>query len=182
MALCCDVTSESSVEEAMAIIVAERGAVDVLINCAGVFPGETFTETSLATFDQTIETNLIGTFLAARAVLPAMYERKSGVIIDMLSVASEKAFVNGAAYVASKHAALGFTRALREEARKFGVKVIAFLPGATETPAWSEEMREEHRDRMMQPSDIALLVRQVLEQPERMITEEITIRPIGGDL
>lgn len=178
----CDITNEHSVAEAYHEIRSRLGRVEILVNAAGVFPGETFTETSIETFDATIETNVVGLFVPCQAVTPSMVEHKSGTIVNVLSIASEKAFLNGAAYVASKFAALGFTRSLREEVRKSGVKVIGILPGATNTPAWSEQMRADNRDRMMHAEDIAVVIRQAVEQPARMMTEEITIRPIGGDL
>jgi 3-oxoacyl-[acyl-carrier protein] reductase len=182
LALQCDMSQEREVEEAHARIEAELGPVDILVNNAGISPFTKFSETSIEEFDEVIDINLTGYFLAARAVLPSMYERKQGAIVQVLSIASIKAFAGGAAYIASKFGALGLTNSLREEARKHNVKVIAILPGATETPVWGAEEREKFHERMMQPEDIALTVMQLLEQPERMLTEEIVLRPIGGDL
>jgi 3-oxoacyl-[acyl-carrier protein] reductase len=182
LALQCDMSVESEVHQAHQSIERELGPVDILINNAGISPFTKFSETSIEEFDEVIRINLTGYFLAAKAVLPSMYERKSGAIVQMLSIASIKAFAGGAAYIASKFGALGFTNSLREEARKHNVKVIAVLPGATETPLWGVEEREKFHERMMQPEDIAKTVVHLLEQPERMLTEEILIRPIGGDL
>ncbi|HET6511411.1 MAG TPA: SDR family NAD(P)-dependent oxidoreductase, partial [Candidatus Kapabacteria bacterium] len=103
-------------------------------------------------------------------------------IVQLLSIASIKAFAGGAAYIASKFGALGLTNSLREEAREYNVKVIAVLPGATETPLWDAQEREKHHERMMQPEDIASTVIHLLQQPDRMLAEEIVLRPIGGDL
>jgi NADP-dependent 3-hydroxy acid dehydrogenase YdfG len=99
-----------------------------------------------------------------------------------LSIASEKAFKGGAAYIASKFAMRGFTDSLREEARKHNVRVIAVLPGATETLLWDEDERAKYHARMMQPEDIASVVCAALKMPERALVEEIRMRPIGGDL
>jgi 3-oxoacyl-[acyl-carrier protein] reductase len=182
LAIKCDMSSEHEVGEAHAAIVSQVGPVDILINNAGISPFTKFSETTIEEFDRVIEINLSGYFFAAREVLPSMYARKQGAIVQMLSIASVKAFAGGAAYIASKFGALGLTNSLREEARKHNVKVIAVLPGATETPLWGVEEREQFHERMMQPEDIALTVMQLLEQPERMLTEEILLRPIGGDL
>jgi short-subunit dehydrogenase len=181
-AFLCDVADEKSVQSAYREIVAQLGIPDVLINCAGISPWSTFTETSVAEFDETIAINTRGMFLCSREVLPAMYERKSGAIVQMLSVASIKGYLHGAAYVASKFAAIGFTNALREEARKHGVRVIAVLPGATETELWDERERQQYHERMMQPEDIASAVLHALDQPGRALVEEILIRPIEGDI
>jgi 3-oxoacyl-[acyl-carrier protein] reductase len=182
LALRCDMSNEREVKEAHAAVVLQLGPVDILINNAGISPFTKFSETTVEEFDQVIDINLTGYFLAAREVLLSMYERKQGAIVQLLSIASIKAFAGGAAYIASKFGALGLTNSLREEARKHNVKVIAVLPGATETPLWGVEEREEFHERMMQPEDIAITVVQLLEQPDRMLTEEIVLRPIGGDL
>ena len=182
-AIVCDITIEESVKSAHARIVSEFGtAPHLLINSAGISPWSTFSETSTEEFDSVIATNTRGIFLTSREVLSAMYERTEGAIVQVLSVASIKAYRNGAAYVASKFAALGFTNALREEARAHGVRVIAVLPGATETELWDHASRTEFHDRMMQPEDIAMAIVHALKQPSRALIEEILIRPIGGDL
>jgi 3-oxoacyl-[acyl-carrier protein] reductase len=182
LALQCDMSSERDLREAHAAISSQLGPVAILINNAGISPFTKFSETSIEEFDQVIDINLTGYFLAAREVLPSMYERRPGAIVQVLSIASIKAFAGGASYVASKFGALGLTNSLREEARKYHVKVIAILPGATETPLWGAQEREQYHERMMQPEDIAITVVQLLEQPERMLTEEIVLRPIEGDL
>ncbi len=182
-AIVCDITSEESVKGAYELIVQEFGvAPHLLINSAGVSPWSTFSETTLEEFDSVIATNTRGVFLTSREVLPAMFERGEGAIVQILSVASIKAYRNGAAYVASKFAALGFTNSLREEARAHGVRVIAVLPGATETELWGADERAKHHELMMQPEDIALAIVHALQQPGRALIEEIIIRPIGGDL
>jgi 3-oxoacyl-[acyl-carrier protein] reductase len=182
LAIRCDMSNEREVREAHSKIAEELGSIDVLINNAGISPFTKFSETSIGEFEEVININLTGYFLAAREVLPSMYQRKRGSIVQLLSIASVKAFAGGAAYIASKFGALGLTNSLREEARKYNVKVIAVLPGATETPLWDPEERVKFHDRMMQPEDIAATIIHILEQPGRMLTEEIILRPIGGDL
>jgi len=179
----CDITNEENVASAYREIKLAFGkAPDVLINSAGISPWSTFTETSTAEFDEVIAINTKGMFLTSREVLKDMYARKSGAIVQMLSVASIKGYKNGASYVASKFASLGFTNALREEAREHGVRVIAVFPGATETELWNEHQREKYHDRMMQPADIAQEIVSALKAPSRALVEEIVLRPIHGDL
>jgi NAD(P)-dependent dehydrogenase (short-subunit alcohol dehydrogenase family) len=179
----CDISKEEEVKAAFTTIVEHFGeAPHILINSAGISPWDIFSETTTDTFDAVIAVNTRGVFLTSREVLPAMYERKEGAIVQILSVASIKAYKNGAAYVASKFAALGFTNALREEARQHGVRVIAVLPGATETELWGATEREEFHDRMMQPEDIAQAVVAALRVSNRALMEEILLRPIQGDI
>ncbi len=178
----CDVTTEEDVEWAIKSIIKTYGeGPDILINNAGISPYHDIEEMTPEIFDKVISTNLTGNFLCAKAVLPEMIRKGSGTIIQMLSIASTKAFAGGTAYGASKFGALGFTNALREEVRDKGIKVVSVMPGAVETPAWGDEAIEYH-DRMMQPEDIAQAIVDILNMPQRAMVEEIVLRPIGGDL
>jgi 3-oxoacyl-[acyl-carrier protein] reductase len=179
----CDITDEAAVTSSYNKIKRTFSrAPDVLINSAGISPWSTFTETSIEEFDEVLAINTRGMFLTSREVLADMYARGSGSIVQILSVAALKGYKNGAAYVASKFASLGFTNALREEAREHGVRVIAVFPGATETELWSEHQREKYHERMMQPEDIAQEIVSALKAPSRALVEEIVLRPIHGDL
>jgi len=155
---------------------------DILINNAGISPWSTFSETTTEEFDAAMNINVIGYFLAAKAVIPGMLEKGSGDIVQVLSIASKKAFKNGAAYNTNKHAALGMTDSMREDLRGKNIRVISVFPGATETPLWGEAEREKFHEKMMQPEDIAQAIMATLELPRRAAVEEIVIRPIGGDL
>ena len=155
---------------------------DILINNAGISPWSTFSETTTEEFDEVMNINLIGYFLASKAVIPGMLAKGSGDIVQVLSIASKKAFKNGAAYIASKFAALGMTDSMREDLRGKNIRVISVFPGATETPLWDEAERNKYHEKMMQPEDIAQAILATLDLPRRAAVEEIVIRPIGGDL
>lgn len=177
-----DVSDSDAVTKAHAAIVAAIGDPHVLVNNAGISPWSTFTETTTDEFDRAIAVNLRSLFLCSKLVLPAMYAVGSGAIVQMLSVASVRAYKNGAAYVASKFGAQGFTLALREEARKHGVRVLGVMPGAVETELWDADERHRSGHRMMQPEDIAAMIVAALRAPDRAMVEEMRIRPIGGDI
>lgn len=178
-----DVSKSDEITDAIDEIIKSFGSSpDILINNAGISPWSTFSETTTEEFDAVMNINVIGYFLAAKAVIPGMLAKGCGDIVQVLSIASKKAFVNGAAYNASKHAALGMTDSLREDLRGKNIRVISVFPGATETPLWDEAERVKYHEKMMQPEDIAQAVMLTLELPRRAAVEEIVIRPIGGDL
>jgi NAD(P)-dependent dehydrogenase (short-subunit alcohol dehydrogenase family) len=179
----CDVSNQEDVEWAIRSIIKEyHEGPDILINNAGISPYYDIEEMTPEIFDSVIAINLTGNFLCAKAVLPEMIRKGKGTIIQMLSIASVKAFAGGTAYGASKFGALGFTNALREEVRDKGIKVVSIMPGATETPAWDEQERDAYHEKMMQPEDIAQAIMDILHQPQRTLVEEIILRPILGDL
>jgi short-subunit dehydrogenase len=177
-----DVGDEGDVINAYEAIIDGFGHVDVLINNAGIAAWGTFTETTLEEFDESLRINVIGYLLPTQQVLADMKQRKSGDIVNVLSVASRKAFKNGAAYNASKFAALGFTDSLREEVRKDGIRVLSVFPGATVTPMWDEDELAKFSERMIEPDDVARSIYDALQTDRRATIEEIVIRPIGGDL
>ncbi len=181
----CDVSNSDNVKNAYAEIKEIKGGVDILINNAGIGIFKSFLETSEKDFDDTIATNLKGVFLCTKAVLPDMLENKgNGIIINILSVATQTVFEGTAIYSASKSALLAMDRVLRNEVRSKGIRIIDILPGATESDMWDEKTRAKFCDRMMQPVDVAKVIVNTIKMnmEERLITEEIIMRPIGGDL
>ncbi len=182
LALRCDVERESSVTLAYEAIFKKFGKVDVLVNNAGVTYFKPFEKTTVKDFDHVMATNLRGVFLCTKSVLPGMVMRKNGFIINIVSVSATTTFKNSSAYAATKAGVLALSRSLRAEVRKNGVRVIDILPGAVETEMWNRDERRKYHDKMMQPEDVAEVVVSVIRQPKRVLTEEIVIRPIEGDL
>lgn len=180
----CDVANDESVTEAHGRIVERFGPVDVLINNAGIAMFSPAVQTTLQDYAAHLEVNLLGAVRCTQQVLPDMIRRRRGMILSMNSVASVTAFQNCTAYSASKAGLLAYTRGLRQEVRRHGVKVVDLLVGATATDIWSAEMLNEHQHRMISPADVALTALDVIlryDHPTMMI-EEMIIRPQLGDL
>jgi 3-hydroxybutyrate dehydrogenase len=131
--LSCDVADEGSVAAAFASARDRYGAIDILINNAGITPSSPLHKTTLAMWNQTLAINLTGAFLCARAALPDMYDAKWGRIVNVASIAGLMGGAYIAAYCASKHGMIGMTRALAKEGAKSGVTVNAICPGYVET-------------------------------------------------
>jgi 3-oxoacyl-[acyl-carrier protein] reductase len=178
----CDVANRESVAAAVKDISFHLGAVDILINNAGLGIFAPFTELSIDDADAMLNVNLRGAFLCTHAVLPYMIEQSEGVIVNINSVAALKTFKNSSMYAASKAGLLAMSRVVREEVREHGIKVIDLMIGATETDIWSVEARNEFSPRMMQPDDIAESLLATLRLSPRMMPEELVLRPQQGDL
>lgn len=129
----CDVADEASVAAAFTRARDRYGAIDILINNAGVTPSAPLHKMDLATWNATIAINLTGAFLCARAALDDMYAAKWGRIVNVASVAGLKGGAYISAYCASKHGMIGMTRALAQETAKRGVTVNAICPGYVDT-------------------------------------------------
>jgi 3-oxoacyl-[acyl-carrier protein] reductase len=177
----CNIASSSNVDMAVKKIY-ESGDIDCLINNAGITSFKTAEENSIREIREIIEVNLLGSVYCIKAVLPQMIKRKKGTIINIISVAAEKVFTRSSAYAASKSGLLAYTNVLREEVRKYNIKVINILPGATNTPMWSDKVLEEYGDKIMKPENIARVLVSVYLQGSDYVTEEIIMRPMIGDL
>ena len=140
LALRCDVTDEADVTTAMATVTGRLGAIDVLVNNAGITGSQEATrchETPVAEWDKVHAVNVRGPFLCSRAVLPSMVARGSGHIITIASVAGLVAFPGRCAYTASKGAALMLTRSIAVDYAADGIRANAVCPGMVYTPMTS---------------------------------------------
>jgi NADP-dependent 3-hydroxy acid dehydrogenase YdfG len=170
------------VEADAAAIVAETenrlGPVDVLVNNAGILVGKRIEELSLADWDLTMATNVRSLFLLTRLVLPGMRQRRNGTIVNVASIAGKTAFVGGTAYVASKHAVLGFSRALMLEARRDRVRVVAICPGSVATAMLQDQpLLQVDPGKILTPDDVAATIVHAVTLPPRALVSELDVRP-----
>jgi 3-oxoacyl-[acyl-carrier protein] reductase len=173
-----DVADAGQAAAAVEHVAGAIGEVGVLVNNAGVLIARPIEELTLEDWDATMATNLRGLFLMTRAVLPPMRVRRQGAIVNVASLAARNGFVGGAAYVASKHAVLGFGRSLMLELRKEGIRVITVCPGSVATGMMRDQpMLKPDPDRILQPEDVAETILHCLRLPERALVSEVDIRP-----
>jgi short-subunit dehydrogenase len=181
-ALVCNVSSERSVQKTSKKIKELYGRIDVLVNNAGITVFKTFQDTKTTDFDNIIDTNLRGSLLCTKYVLPIMLKKKKGHIINIISVAANTVLENSAVYSASKAGLLAMTNVLREEVRKKNIKISNVLPGPVETPMWDSRSRQMYKNRMLTAQDVAKAVVNIYNQPKKVLIEDIIIRPIKGDI
>lgn len=156
--------------------------INCLINNAGSTTFKLAVDNSLTEIDEIIKTNLNGAIYAIKSVLPKMLEKKEGMIINIISVAAEKVLTKSSVYAASKAGLQTYTKVLREELRNSNIKIVNILPGATRTPIWPNNVLEKHSERMMSPSELAKFIYSIYSIKSNLVPEEVTIRPIKGDL
>ena len=177
----CDVRDPDAVQALAAAVKKQFGRIDILVNNAGVaHPSLPVEKLLYKIWKKVVDTNLTGTFLVTHACLPLI--KRGGVIVNNLSIAATQVFANSSAYCASKQGALGLTSVLREELRPRGIRVIALLPGATDTDIWNALWPDAPRTKMMSAETVASVVLSALEVPAQAAVEELKILPATGTL
>ena len=177
----CNVASSTNVDQTFKKITSEF-EINCLVNNAGVTSFKHAADNSINEINDIINTNLLGAIYSTKVVLPTFIKNESGTIFNILSVVVDKTFTRSSAYAASKMGLLGYSRSLREEVREHNIRVINIIPGATETAMWSQEMRKEKGERMMNPESLAHIIVSAYLQKDNLVTEEIVLRPVTGDL
>lgn len=171
-----DLTYAEDIERVAAESSRIYGPVDYLINNAGWGKRSPVARIKLEDLDRTLNVNLRAPILLARYLVPGMIEKSAGAVINIGSVSGKSGEANGAAYSASKFGLIGFTQALYEEVREYGIKVAVILPGFVDTPL-IPPTRQLDRSKMIQPGAIAACVHYILDAPPTCCPVEITVRP-----
>ncbi|HEV2290021.1 MAG TPA: SDR family NAD(P)-dependent oxidoreductase [Candidatus Acidoferrales bacterium] len=154
---------------------AKFGAIEILVNNAGVGrfgPIQQFTE---ADWDTVLDTNLKGVFLVSRAVMPGMISRGRGHIVNISSLAGKNSFAGGSIYCASKWGLLGLTYSMAEDLRAHGIRVAAVCPGSVATE-FSPHAGKDPR-KMLQAEDVAHAVAMILTEAPQSFISEVLLRP-----
>lgn len=172
----CDVREESKVKELFAHAATVLGGLDILINNAGIGIFSPVESTSGDDFRAVIETNLCGVFYCCHEAIPLMRQRGGGYIINISSLAGANPHANMAAYNASKFGLNGFSEAMMQEVRHDGIKVSYIMPGSVNTEFGGDEPSAE-KSWQLQPEDIARVVMDLLQYPDRPLASRIEIRP-----
>jgi NAD(P)-dependent dehydrogenase (short-subunit alcohol dehydrogenase family) len=145
LAVVCDVSRPEDCARAVRETEAALGPLDVLVNNAGVGATGTVLTTDETTWDRLMAVNVKGAYLMSRAALAVMVPRKRGVIVNAGSIAGVRAVADRAAYVTTKFAVVGLTKAMALDHVGDGIRVNAVCPGTTMTP-WIDERLKEAPD------------------------------------
>lgn len=173
-----DIRREEDITRCVEKTVTAFGALDVLVNNAGLGHFHSIADLSTKAWDEMFEVNVRGHFLFTRGCLPALRKTGDGAVVFVVSLAGKNAFVNGAGYAATKHAILAFSRCLMLEERKNRIRTIAVCPGSVDTSfSHPRPPDDPKRDRIPKPEDVAQVVLGALVQPARTMVSEIDIRP-----
>ncbi|GAA4287856.1 SDR family NAD(P)-dependent oxidoreductase [Georgenia daeguensis] len=190
----CDVTDEGSVSQLMGRVEEKHGQLDVLVNNAGIESGALLSDLTVSDWRQIFEVNVTGPFLLARAALPIWFRTRAGTIVNI----SSRTWLSGgsdAAYVSSKAALVGLTRALASELGYLGVTSNAVAPGFVRSQLSNvkgdadqiEDFAQRFMDasplnRPVTPEDVAETVAFLASPGARAITGEVVHVAAGSQM
>jgi len=167
----CDVRNPGDIVNAVKFTKENFGTVDILVNNSGLGVEKYVIDCTEDEWDLVLDTNLKGTFLMTKEVLPLMKKQKSGYIINISSQAGKHGYPMAAPYCASKFGLLGFAEALQTEVRDFGVHVHSLCPALVQVPA--PEDKKDIVPGVLQTEDLASTVMFLLKQPGYIKYEDI---------
>ena len=172
----CDVRDYTQVGKLFETAVNTFGGVDILVNNAGIGIFGSVEEMVPEDFRAILETNVLGVYHCCHRAIPLMKQGGGGYIINISSLAGVNAHPRMAAYSASKFGLNGFTEALMQEVRHDGIKVSYIMPGSVNTHFGGDEPSDE-QSWQLQPDDIARVVLDLLNHPDRSLPSRVEIRP-----
>ena len=152
------------------------GNLDILINNAGLAYLESIENTTVEQWDQLMNVNARAPFLLCKAALPYLKVSKSAFIINISSVVGRVGYVNQAAYAASKHALMGFTKVLAREVQEDGIAVHAMLPGGIATDMIYRMRPDLDKEGLMKPEEIADIIVFLLTHRGNAVIDQINVR------
>lgn len=179
-----DVRVWEEVERAARAAIERFGRVDVLLANAGVADQSSTADGDPRRWQNVVETNLLGTIYAVRAVLPGMLVRGSGHIFVMSSVSGREAYAGESVYIASKWGQVGFAHSLRQEVAEGGIRVTLIEPGLVETPLTRDNPRVRPLLEQVEPlgaEDVARAVLFALAQPPHVAVSELRCDRCGRE-
>ena len=177
-----DVGDEASIGTFFDWAESELGPIDILVNSAGMnIVNRTMADMRPEQWDEVLRVNASGAYRCILRVLPAMRQRKDGLVINISSVAGKRAIaLGGVAYAASKFAMTALGTTISNEVREEGVRITNVYPGEVNTPILDRRpvpVSDEHRAAILQPEDIAAVVVTICQLPPRANVPEVVVKP-----
>lgn len=169
-------TSPMIVERAAA----EFGGIDLLVNCAGLSAAGSFTEATPELWDKVFAVNAKAPFFLSQAALPYLKKSVKPTVINISSVVGFKGYANQSVYASSKHALAGFTQVFAKEVQPFGIRVHLISPGGVATEMVKQMRPDIKADELIQPEEIAEIVRFILTRKGKGTIDEFYIRRFSG--
>ncbi|MCT7949646.1 SDR family oxidoreductase [Ancylothrix sp. C2] len=172
-----DITDPQQVEMLMNKAVGQFGQIDILINAAGAGILKQWNKLEPADLDKMLDLNLKGCFYTTTAAANIMKERQTGHICNIIGILGKHTMPMAAAYCASKFGAVGFSKCIAEELKRYGIKTTLFYFGGIDTPFWDTVNLKVDRKKMLSAETAAEAIMFALTAQPQAVPMEINIQP-----
>lgn len=172
-----DITDLQQVETLMQKAVAHFGQIDALVNAAGAGILKQWNKLEPADLDAMLDLNLKGSFYTCQTAANVMKERKIGHICNVIGILGKHSMAMGTAYCASKFGAVGFSKCMADELRRYGIKFTLFYFGGVDSPFWDNVSLKVDRSKMLSTETAANAIMFALSADPQAVPMEINIQP-----
>ncbi len=178
-ALALDIADESAMLQLGAKVAQEMGTPDILVNLAGIGIIKSMDNLSLAEFNQSLQTNLVGAFLFVKTFLAPMKENKKGLIVNVPGVLGKVPMAGAAAYSASKYGIVGMMQSIREELKRTEIRITNLFLGGVDSPFWDTIDLKVQKDKMIREEEAARSIWFLCQQPASGVVSEMVLQPFN---
>jgi NADP-dependent 3-hydroxy acid dehydrogenase YdfG len=172
-----DITDLQQVEALMQKAAGHFGQIDALVNAAGAGILKQWNKLEPADLDAMLDLNLKGSFYTCQAAANIMKDRKSGHICNVIGILGKHSMAMGTAYCASKFGAVGFSKCMADELRRYGIKFTLFYFGGVNSPFWDNVSLKVDRSKMLSAQTAANAIMFALTSEPQAVPMEINIQP-----
>lgn len=178
-ALAADVSNESDMQSLGTTVLSVMGTPDILINLAGIGIIKSIDNLSLTEFNQSLQTNLVGSFLLVKTFLPGMKESKKGLIVNVPGVLGKVPMSGAAAYSASKYGIVGMMQSIREELKRTEIRITNLFLGGVDSPFWDTIDLKVQKEKMIREEEAARSIWFLCQQPASGVVSEMVLQPFN---
>ena len=148
--------------------------IDILVNCAGIFPVKLLSDSTVEDFEKCFSVNVKAAFILSKEFSQGMISNKWGRIINIASSSAYAGFKNTSIYCSSKHALLGLSRSLHNELKEHNVRTFCVSPGSIKTPMGKSVIGQNY-ETFLNPNEVAELIVHLVSFNNEMISQEIQL-------
>lgn len=178
-AVAADVANEADMQSLGSAVLSRVGTPDILINLAGIGIIKSMDTLSLAEFNQSLQTNLVGSFLLVKTFLPGMKEQKKGLIVNVPGVLGKVPMAGAAAYSASKYGIVGMMQSIREELKRTEIRITNLFLGGVDSPFWDTIDLKVQKEKMIREEEAARSIWFLCQQPVSGVVSEMVLQPFN---
>jgi short-subunit dehydrogenase len=169
-----DLSDDGEIQKLIEKVQGVFANIDILVNCAGVFPVKLLSDSTVEDFENCFGVNVKAAFVLCKEFSQGMISRKWGRIINIASSSAYAGFKNTSIYCSSKHALLGLSRSLHSELKEHNVRTFCVSPGSIKTPMGKSVIGQNY-ETFLNPNEIAELIVRLVSFDNEMVSQEIQL-------